>query len=93
MVAFLMSATVVRRDVFTLTGGFDEALRYGEDIDWYSRARHAGFPGTVVEQQLYVRRVHRTNMMHDHTQADFRRAMAAVLLRQRRARRAREDAS
>ena len=86
MVAWLPSATLVRRDCFVLTGGFDEALRYGEDIDWFARARDAGFPGTVVEEQLFTRRVHRTNMMHDHTQRDFQRAIAAIMARRRRER-------
>ena len=85
MVAWLPSATLVRRDCFVLTDGFDEVLRYGEDIDWFARARDAGFPGAVVEEQLFTRRVHRTNMMHDHTQRDFQRAIAAILARRRRA--------
>ncbi len=88
MVAWLPSATLVRSDCFVLTKGFDESLRYGEDLDWFSRARDLGFQGGVVDEQLLIRRVHRTNMMHAHTQADFQRAIATILFRRRRAQQA-----
>ena len=34
-----ISAALFRRDVFTKIGWFDEALRFGEDLDWFKRAR------------------------------------------------------
>ncbi len=85
MAAWLPSATLVRRDCFALTRGFDENLRYGEDLDWFARARDAGFAGTVADALLLTRRVHRTNMMHDHQQSDFQRAIATIIFRRRRA--------
>jgi glycosyltransferase involved in cell wall biosynthesis len=84
MIAWLPSALLVRRDVFAATRGFDEEIRYGEDIDWFARARDAGFPGDAVEEQLLVRRVHKTNMMHQHQQTDFQRAIATILMRRRK---------
>jgi glycosyltransferase involved in cell wall biosynthesis len=56
---WMASALVARRALFAECGGFDEALRVGEVIDWFSRARsqpylHLDFVG--VE-----RRLHRAN--------------------------------
>jgi glycosyltransferase involved in cell wall biosynthesis len=85
-VSWVPSATVVRRDCFARTGGFDETLRYGEDLEWLARARDAGFAGALVDDALFTRRVHRTNLMHGHTDGDLQRAIAKILARRRRER-------
>jgi len=38
----LMGAGVYRRDLFERIGGFDEELFFGEDADWFLRAREQG---------------------------------------------------
>ncbi len=50
------AALVVRRTVFDAVGGFDEALRYGEDVDLVWRLDAAGWrcryePASVVEHE------------------------------------------
>ena len=82
-VSWVPSATVVRRECFERTGGYDETLRFGEDLEWLARARDAGFAGTVVEDVLFTRRVHRTNLMHEHKDADLQRAIARIMFRRR----------
>ncbi len=57
-----IAAALFRRDVFTKIGLFDDALRFGEDSDWFKRAGEAGL---AVERlptiSLLVRR-HAGNM-------------------------------
>jgi GT2 family glycosyltransferase len=82
-VSWVPSATVVRRECFERTGNYDETLRYGEDLEWLARARDAGFAGTVVDEALLTRRVHRTNLMHEHKDSDLQRAITRIVFRRR----------
>ena len=41
-VSFFLPATLFRRSVFERVGLLDEALTFGEDSDWFLRAREAG---------------------------------------------------
>lgn len=67
-----IGAAVYRRRAFERTGLFDPMLRFGEDIDWFSRAQHKG---TVVDRidlvTLEVRR-HEQNMTKDRDVKDLR---------------------
>lgn len=67
-----IGAGVYRRRAFHKTGLFDPMLRYGEDIDWFSRAQHKG---TVVDRidllTLEVRR-HEQNMTKGVETRDLR---------------------
>lgn len=83
VVSWVPSATVVRRECFERAGNYDETLRYGEDLEWLARARDAGFAGTVVHEVLFTRRVHRTNLMHEHQDGDLQRAIARIMFRRR----------
>lgn len=61
-VDLLLPATVFRREAFTVVGVLDEALRFGEDSDWFLRARERGVPYiTHAERYLFYRR-HERNM-------------------------------
>jgi glycosyltransferase involved in cell wall biosynthesis len=82
-VSWVPSATVVRRECFERVGNYDEVLRFGEDLEWLARARDAGFAGTVVDDLLFTRRVHRTNLMHEHKDGDLQRAIAKIMFRRR----------
>jgi GT2 family glycosyltransferase len=53
----LLGATIVRRRLIEKIGGFNPDMRYGEDVDWFLRARESGagianLPGVA----LYYRR-------------------------------------
>ncbi|MEO8537247.1 MAG: glycosyltransferase family A protein [Betaproteobacteria bacterium] len=61
---WLTSALVVRRAALATVGGFDEVLRIGEAIDWFSRARAAGVAGDMHADVLVERRLHETNSTH-----------------------------
>jgi len=82
-VSWVPSATLVQRQCFERTGKYDETLRFGEDLEWLARARDVGFAGTVVDDVLFTRRVHRTNLMHEHTDGDLQRAIAKIVRRRR----------
>jgi glycosyltransferase involved in cell wall biosynthesis len=51
-----------RRQALTQLGGFDQSLRYGEDIDLWLRARASGMTGAVFEQVVLLYRMHANNM-------------------------------
>jgi glycosyltransferase involved in cell wall biosynthesis len=82
-ISWVPSATVVLRECFERAGNYDETLRFGEDLEWLARARDAGFAGTAVDDVLFTRRVHRTNLMHEHQDSDLQRAIARIMFRRR----------
>lgn len=51
-----------RRQALLRLGGFDEDLRYGEDIDFWLRSRSSGLNGAVFEQVVLLYRMHAENM-------------------------------
>lgn len=53
---------LIPRAVFEDIGPFDESLRAGEFIDWYSRARHARLREVVVPEVVLLRRRHQSNL-------------------------------
>lgn len=80
---WLISALVVRRELFSRVGGFAEDLRIGEVIDWFSRARV--HPFVHVDAVGVERRLHRSNTTR-RAQADPRGYLLAArrhLARQR----------
>ena len=52
-----ITAAVYRREAFRTAGLFDQELGFGEDRDWYARARHIG---------LKIRQVNRVMLMQCH---------------------------
>jgi len=60
-----LGAEVMMRSAFEEAGGFDEALRMGEDVDLWGRMREAGLTRKFIpEITLYYRR-HPGNSTHD----------------------------
>ncbi|MES3035476.1 MAG: glycosyltransferase family A protein [Gemmatimonadota bacterium] len=54
---YYIGAGLYRRRAFTHVGGFDPELRFGEDTDWFQRAREGGVSiAHVDEVTLFVRR-------------------------------------
>jgi glycosyltransferase involved in cell wall biosynthesis len=84
-----LGSGVFRRRAFDVVGGFDEDFRFGEDIDWFLRARELGLRLHVLPDITLVYRLHRTNMTLERTpqevvntrvlkkSLDRRRSMAA----------------
>jgi glycosyltransferase involved in cell wall biosynthesis len=58
---FLMGAGIYRRDLFERIGGFDEELFFGEDADWFLRAREQGARMALREATTLHYRRHRGN--------------------------------
>jgi hypothetical protein len=46
--------TGVRRDVFELVNGYNEALTFGEDYDLTERITARGIPMAILRETLYV---------------------------------------
>lgn len=64
---FSIGAALFRRRAFETVGRFDAGLRYGEDIDWFVRAREAGLAVDRLDMvTLHVRR-HGANMTAGRT--------------------------
>ena len=67
--AMHFGSCLIRRQVFDEIGLVDTALRYGEDTDWFMRAREHGVPIAVIDAVTMIHRRHEGNMtLHsDHT--------------------------
>ena len=57
-----IGAALYRRVAFERTGLFDPDLRFGEDTDWFNRAREAGLGLLRVEAVTLLVRRHGRNM-------------------------------
>lgn len=75
------TALVVRRSVFDTAGGFDETLRFGEDLDFVWRLAAADQP-VVYEPRAVVRHHHRPSV-RAHLTNQFRYASASGPLDER----------
>lgn len=56
------SCWLVRRTALDRVGGFSSGLRYAQDMDWLARASDLGLQYRMLEEELVVKRVHRTNL-------------------------------
>lgn len=61
-VDLLLPATVFRREAFDVVGLLDESLRFGEDSDWFLRAREKGVPYLTSADRYLLYRRHDRNM-------------------------------
>ncbi|WP_234569219.1 glycosyltransferase [Rhodohalobacter sp. 614A] len=70
---FYIGAGLYRADVFSKVGLFDLGLLFGEDTDWYNRAREEHIPIKWLDEvTLFVRR-HGENMTEGKTLAELNR--------------------
>ncbi len=56
---------LTRRSVFEALGGFDPALRTGEDTDWFIRFMRAGYRIETLPRLLLHRRQHTANLTRE----------------------------
>ena len=59
--AMHFGSCLIRRRVFDEIGLLDPALRYGEDADWFLRARERGVPIAVIDAVTMIYRRHDGN--------------------------------
>lgn len=83
------TSVLAHRRVFDRVGGFDPALRVGEDTDWMLRARAAGIRIARIDRVLLRRRIHGANLSY-RTQ-EMRAAAYRSVLRLARQRIAERD--
>ncbi len=58
----LPSAGLYRRSVFGRVGGFDETLPFGDDFDWFARAREQQATIQILNQVTQFYRFHTNNL-------------------------------
>ena len=58
----LPGTMLVRREAFARVGGFDEALRVGEFMDWLVRSRQHALNEVMLESVCLERRIHDSNL-------------------------------
>lgn len=81
-----LGAALFRRAVFDAVGGFDEDLRYSEDVDLLLRVREEAIPMTILRARTLYYRRHDDSLMSQADPAkarDFKRTLAGSLIRRR----------
>lgn len=62
----LLSSALFKRHVFETVGDFDESLRYfGDDLDWFIRAKERGLSIRQLDAVTLYWRIHDSNASHD----------------------------
>jgi glycosyltransferase involved in cell wall biosynthesis len=69
--AFSLGAGLFRRSVFDAVGPLDESMRYGEDVDWFFRARELGIEIGISSEVTQLYRIHDSNMTKDTRKSDL----------------------
>ncbi|MDH7445524.1 glycosyltransferase family 2 protein [Aquimarina sp. 2201CG14-23] len=80
-----LGTILVIREVFTKVGGFDTALDFGEDIDWFLRIMEAGYLCVIDPNPVLKFRRHENNITNDRAKTNqfFLRAIRHSLQRRR----------
>jgi len=60
-----LGAGLFKKSVFDKIGLFDETMKFSEDIDWFLRAIESGIKISVLEETVYLYRIHESNMTLD----------------------------
>lgn len=76
----LLSSALFKRSVFEKVGFFDESLKYfGDDLDWFIRAREQGVSVRQLEEVTLFWRIHETNASHNPVIRDHARGYDRAL--------------
>ncbi len=67
LVSYATGTLVSWRSLFLEVGDFDTSYRIAHDTDWMARVRARGHQLGVVDEVLYRRRIHATNLCADQT--------------------------
>lgn len=78
-------AMLVRRVAFLRVGPFDEALNIAVDMDWYARLCETELKTAMLDQVLYRRRLHSSNVniLYAHEQSERLSVLKRALDRRR----------
>ncbi|MGE0725827.1 MAG: glycosyltransferase family 2 protein [Alphaproteobacteria bacterium] len=87
----LIGSGVYRRRAFERIGGFDETMRFGEDLDWFLRALEARLALRILDRVVLRYVLHRTNVTRDR--AAVQRSVADTVRRSMIRRRRKGDQS
>jgi glycosyltransferase involved in cell wall biosynthesis len=60
---FNVGSALFRREVFERVGEFNETLKFGEDVDWFMRAREKGVHMALLERTTLHYRLHEGNLI------------------------------
>jgi glycosyltransferase involved in cell wall biosynthesis len=74
-----LGSGLYRRRAFERIGGFDESIRFCEDVDWFLRARETGLGMRILRATTLLYRLHDGNMTRDRESPD--RLLTHVLKR------------
>ena len=82
-----IGAGVYRQEAFAKVGLFDPNLRFGEDGDWFNRAREVALPILEIDEVCLFLRRHGQNMTHGKSMVELNslRVMKLALDRHRAA--------
>ena len=81
-----LGSGLFRRRAFEQVGGFDESIRFCEDVDWFLRARERDLQMLILRSTTLSYRLHESNMTLQREEPD--RLLAPVLKRSMDRRRA-----
>ncbi len=78
-------ALLIRRAAFDRVGPFNESLRIGVEMDWYARLCDRRLRVVMLEEPVYRRRLHRSNLnlTHADEQSERLRVLKMALDRRR----------
>jgi len=74
-----LGSGLYRKRAFDRIGGFDESIRFCEDVDWFLRARENGLAMRILRTTTLLYRLHDQNMTRDRDSPD--RLLTHVLKR------------
>lgn len=75
------SSMLIQNSAFGYLGGFNPSIQVGEFLEWFARARKAGFQSVTIPQVVFRRRLHKNNMgrSQNNSRMNFTRTMKAIL--------------
>jgi glycosyltransferase involved in cell wall biosynthesis len=76
---YVMQTLLARRSAFERAGKLDSALRFGEDTEWFSRARDLGVVLELLPDALVYRRFHAHNLTRIRGNAKLKSSLLDIV--------------